>query len=373
MAANRTALFCATAFLTVMIKDFSDIFDSLPGCYLLLAPRAPDFIILGVNRAYASVTRTGKEIIGRPLFEVFPDNPADPGATGVKNLTASLMTVLATGKEHVMDIQRYDTRQPGSDAFDIRYWKPVNTPVFNAQGAIGCIIHSAEDVTDAVLLRKDLKAQEVRSQQQITDAVRTTQELERMEISQELHDNVNQLLNMARLYLELELRSGAHSGEHLKQGHNLVTRAMAEVRKISEALVHSSVEEQNLEAALEELLGQVMEVKKINVCKKIELPDEALIESKVKTILFRIVQEQVTNVVKHSGARNLFIDLTFREGDLELSIRDDGRGFDTTNYTRGMGFQNMKTRAALMDGRVLITSAPGDGCQVQVILPAAGR
>lgn len=356
-----------------MINQFADIFDSLPGCYLILAPQPPDFPILAINKAYASITRTGKEIIGRSLFEVFPDNPNDPQASGVKNLTASLMTVMHTGKVHLMPIQRYDTRQPGSETFDIRYWKPVNIPVFNPDKTVQCIIHSVEDVTDTVLLRKDLKDREGLSQKQITDAVRTTQELERMEISQELHDNVNQLLNMARLYLELGLRPGATSEGHLLQGHALVKKAISEVRKISGALVHSSVEEQNLETALEELLEQVMEIKQINVFKKIELPDEALIEAKVKTTVFRIIQEQLANVVKHSEARNLFIDLAFNNRDLELIIRDDGRGFDITNYNKGMGFLNMKSRAALMDGKVLITSAPGDGCQVQVIIPAAGR
>ncbi|HEY1114459.1 MAG TPA: ATP-binding protein [Chitinophagaceae bacterium] len=354
-----------------MSNELLNIFDSLPGCYLVLAPEAPAFTILGVNKAYAAVTRTGEEIIGRPLFDVFPDNPGNPVADGVKNLTASLMTVLQTGRKHVMPIQRYDTRQPGSDVYDIRYWKPVNIPVLRADGTLQCIIHSVEDVTEAVLLRRDLYEKECISQQQLTDAVRTTQELERMEISQELHDNVNQLLNMARLYLELGLRTGTGAEPHIQEGHALVQKAIEEVRKISEALVHSSEEEQNLEAALEVLLDQVMEVKKINVVKQIELPDEALIESKVKTALFRIVQEQVANVVKHSEAKNLFIELSFRERELELTIRDDGRGFDMGQHSKGMGFRSMKSRAAIMDGRVLITSAPGDGCQVRVVLPAS--
>lgn len=354
-----------------MKKDFAAIFDALPGCYLILSPEAPDFIIQGMNKAYASVARSGKEIIGRPLFTVFPDNPANPDASGVKNLTASLKTVLATGKPHVMAIQRYDTRQPGSDTFDVRYWKPVNVPVFDADGTIWCLIHSVEDVTDAVLLRKDLHEKDGMSQKQITDAVRTTQELERLEISQELHDNVNQILNMARLYLELGLRPGGGAEGHLKQGHALVKKAMEEVRKMSHALRHSSVEEQNLEEALEGLLGQVMEVKKINVVKKIALPDESLVEAKVKTALFRIVQEQVANVVRHSEARNLYIDLDFKDRNLELTIRDDGRGFDMNNYNKGLGFMNIKSRAAIMDGRVLIHSSPGDGCQVQVILPVS--
>lgn len=352
-----------------MIKDFAAIFDSLPGCYLILSPEAPDFIIQDVNQAYASVARRGKEIIGRPLFDVFPDNPADPAASGVKNLTASLMTVLTTGKPDVMAIQRYDTREPGSATFDVRYWKPVNIPVFKEDGTIGCIIHSVEDVTDAVLLRNDLREKDGISQQQIIEAVRTTQELERLEISQELHDNVNQTLNMARLYLELGLRPGAPSPSHLKQGHALLKKAMDEVRKMSHALQHTSPEEQDLEESLESLLGQVMEVKKINVFKKIALPDEALVEAKMKTALFRIVQEQVANVVKHSEAKNLYIDLAFKDKNLELTIRDDGRGFDMSNYPKGLGFLNMKSRAAIMDGRVLIHSAPGDGCQVRVIVP----
>lgn len=352
--------------------NFDNIFDALPHCYLVVSPQAPEFRILGVNDAYLTVTRTAKDIVGRGLFDVFTDNPNNPNATGVKNLTASLMTVLETGKKHVMAIQRYDTRRPDNSGFDIRYWKPENIPVLNADGQIRCIIHSAEDVTDLVLLRKDLQERDVIKQQQITEAVRTTQELERMEISQELHDNVNQILNAARLYLELARQPGADMEEYLAQGHSLVQKAMEEVRKISHALVHASADERNLSATLEELLDQVMTFKKINVFKKIQLPDEALIESKVKTTLIRIVQEQLANVVKHSEAKNLYIDVSFNDNNLDLTIRDDGRGFDMNAYNRGLGFQNMKSRAAMMDGSVLITSSPGDGCRIQVSLPHKG-
>lgn len=350
------------------MHDFAAIFDALPGNYLILSP---DFIILGANRAYLKATQTSPEIIGRPLFDVFPDNPDDPRATGVKELTASLRKVLLTGQQDVMPILRYDTRLPGSSRFRVRYWKPVNIPVTDDRGGIKYIIISVEEVTDLVLLRKDLKEKDSQTQKQITDAILTTQELERMEISQELHDNVNQILNTARLYLERAMQSPPDNEGLLQQGHALVAKAIEEVKKLSLALLHLSTEEQHLTTTLEQLLEEVIVLKQINVFKTFQLPDEALIESKLKTTVIRIVQEQLANVVKHSGARNLYIDLAFRDNQLELNIRDDGKGFDMDQPHKGLGFQNMRNRAALMDGRVLISSYPGDGCQIKVTLPLA--
>jgi PAS domain S-box-containing protein len=90
-----------------------------------------------------------EDVIGHPLFEVFPDNPDDPGATGVRNLQASLQEVIRTGKPHRMTLQKYDIRTP-EGGFGERYWDPLNTPVFDDRGRLTHIIHRVEDVTEQV-------------------------------------------------------------------------------------------------------------------------------------------------------------------------------------------------------------------------------
>ena len=123
--------------------------EAAPGAYLVLDPA---LTIVGVTDAYLRATMTVRErIVGRRLFDVFPDNPNDPAATGTRNLRASLEAVLRTAAPQTMAVQKYDIRHPESGEFEERYWKPVNTPVI-IDGKVGYIIHSVEDVTSLVRL-----------------------------------------------------------------------------------------------------------------------------------------------------------------------------------------------------------------------------
>ena len=129
--------------------DFGPWFDGAPDAYLVLAP---DLTIIGVNRAYArSVGVEPDAIVGRPLFEVFPDNPDDPEASGVRNLRASLTRVLTTRMPDAMPVQKYDIPLAGG-GFEARHWSPLNTPVLAEDGSVRAIIHRVEDVTTLVQL-----------------------------------------------------------------------------------------------------------------------------------------------------------------------------------------------------------------------------
>lgn len=130
--------------------DFRAIFETTPGLYLILAP---DLTIVAVNDAYTRATMTVREhILGRGIFDVFPDNPDEPGATGVTNLRASLERVLKIGRADAMPVQKYDVRRPASEGggFEERYWSPINTPVLDPTGRVLWIIHRVEDVTALV-------------------------------------------------------------------------------------------------------------------------------------------------------------------------------------------------------------------------------
>jgi PAS domain S-box-containing protein len=116
----------------------------------------PDLTIVAVSDAYLRATMTNRDdIAGRGIFDVFPDNPDDPGATGVANLRASLGRVRAEKRSDTMAVQKYDIRRPESEGggFEERHWSPVNSPVLGEDGQVAYIIHSVEDVTDMVRLR----------------------------------------------------------------------------------------------------------------------------------------------------------------------------------------------------------------------------
>jgi len=138
--------------------------------YLVLTP---DFNIVAVSDAYLRATLTKREeILGRGIFEVFPDNPNDPSASGVRNLRTSLERVLQGKVSDTMAVQKYDIRKPESEGaeFEERYWSAVNSPVSGPDKEVRYIIHCVQDVTEFVRLKQqgieqrkltdDLKAEE---------------------------------------------------------------------------------------------------------------------------------------------------------------------------------------------------------------------
>src|SRR6202171_1239575 len=133
--------------------DFKSLLESAPGLYLVLAP---DLTIVAVTDAYLAATMTKRsEILGRGLFEVFPDNPDDPEATGVANLRSSLDRVRTKLVPDTMAVQKYDIRRPESKGggFEVRYWSPLNTPVFGPAGSLAYIIHRVAGVTEYIKLK----------------------------------------------------------------------------------------------------------------------------------------------------------------------------------------------------------------------------
>ena len=137
-------------------SDYRALFEQSPGLYLILDPH-DNFRCVAVSKAYLAATLTlEQDVIGRGLFEVFPDNPDDPAADGVSNLRSSLERVIATKKPDGMPTQKYDIRRPDSEGggFEARYWNPVNTPVLGESGELRFIIHQVDDVTEFVRLQE---------------------------------------------------------------------------------------------------------------------------------------------------------------------------------------------------------------------------
>jgi len=167
------------------VPDFRTLFESAPGLYLVLTP---GLTIVAVSDAYLKATMTKRnEILGRGLFEVFPDNPDDPSATGVGNLRASLERVLKNKVPDAMAVQKYDIRRPQSEGgqFEERYWSPVNSPVLGPAMEIAYVIHRVEDVTEFVRLKQQGSEQhrlteklQMRAEQMEAEVYRRAQEIQ---------------------------------------------------------------------------------------------------------------------------------------------------------------------------------------------------
>ena len=209
--------------------DFRVLFESVPGLYLALTPA---YRIIAVSDAYLQATMTRRaDILGRDLFDVFPDNPNDPGATGVRNLHASLQRAIENRRPDAMAVQKYDIRRPDSEGgdFEERYWSPVNCPVMGTNGEVLYVIHRVEDVTEFVRLKQHGVERE-----KMTEELRIQAERNEAEIflrAQELAEANRQLRaandELGRLYRQIgllmaqaddELRVEATSEAHFRDG-----------------------------------------------------------------------------------------------------------------------------------------------------------
>ncbi len=126
--------------------DYGAVFQAVPSAMLVMTP---DLTVVDANEAYLKVSgRSIGELVGRRVFDVFPDNPADPHGTGSRTLRASLERVLASGRWDSMALQRYDVEAAdGSGDFEERYWSLVNVPVLGEDGRVALIVNRAEEVT----------------------------------------------------------------------------------------------------------------------------------------------------------------------------------------------------------------------------------
>jgi signal transduction histidine kinase len=129
--------------------DFRLLFEESPDVLLVLLPDAPRFTMVAATNARFRATHTTRDTLGQGLFELFPDNPDDPAASGTANLRASLERVLATRQADTMAVQKYDIR--GADGgFEAKYWSPKNLPILSETGEVLYILHRVEDVTELV-------------------------------------------------------------------------------------------------------------------------------------------------------------------------------------------------------------------------------
>ncbi len=410
--------------LLVAISDVSDrkraerihlhfraLFESLPGLYLVLTP---DLRIVAVSDAYLAATMTRREaIVGRGLFEVFPDNPDDPNASGTSNLRASLDRVRGSATTDTMAIQKYDVRRPNGE-FEVRFWSPVNSPVVGADGRLEYIIHRVEDVTDFVRAKENAGAEV-----SVTARVEQAQ-AEVFRSSQQLH-LVNEQLRSANAELEAFSYSVSHDlraplrhidgfAEMLvkRAGDGMDATGQRYLKNISAAAKRMGVliddllsfsrmgraELQCREISIATIVAEATaELQPALIGRRIdweigELPSVWADASLVRLVLTNLL----SNAIKYTRTRELAKitvgSLVSSPSEVVIFIRDNGVGFDMTYVEKlfgvfqrlhradefegtGIGLANVRRIVVRHGGRVWAEGCVGEGATFYFSLPTA--
>ncbi|MEJ8842519.1 PAS domain S-box protein [Lacibacter sp. H375] len=247
---------------------------------------------------------------------------------------------------------------------DEMYMQIVSNKIqYNNRSAIMAI---ASNVTEKIKLERKLEEERQKMEQEITRAVIVAQEKEREEIGRELHDNVNQILASSRLYLGLVKEKGDEYISYIDESDVLIRNAIQEIRHLSHALIPPAMQDADLEKSINSLINVVQEGSGIIVSKEVSIVDKSIMSEQLKLTIYRILQEQVNNILKYSKASTLEIQLLQADYKIVLRVKDNGVGFDPAQKTAGVGLMNIRTRAALQGGEVIMITSPGNGCELHV-------
>ncbi|MEW6707631.1 MAG: ATP-binding protein [Pseudomonadota bacterium] len=413
--------------------DFRTLFEHSPGLYLALLPDAPRYTIVAVSNAYAQATMTRREeILGRGLFDVFPDNPDDPQASGVRNLSASLDRVRATGAADAMAVQKYDVRRPDAQGggFEERWWSPVNSPAFAADGTLAYIVHRVEDVTEFVRLKQQgaerekltdelrqrteameteifLRAQQIqRANEKLREATAAmlrlyekTRELDRLKIqffanvSHELRTPLMLILGPVRQLLAAQPPSGLRRDlEVVERNAVLLLRHvndLLDIARLDEHMLAPSYAQSDL-AALVRRVADHFESASREFGIQLQVDAPAQLQAQLDPrMLQRVLINLVSNAVKFSP-RDAPVRLALREqqGQAVLEVADSGPGIPPESREQvferfrqldggaqrrhggtGLGLAIVREFVRLHGGDIGVGDAPEGGALFTVKLP----
>jgi signal transduction histidine kinase/ActR/RegA family two-component response regulator len=390
--------------------DFRTLFEAAPGLYLVLDP---EFRIVAVSDAYLAATMTRRDdIVGRGIFDVFPDNPDDPDATGVDNLRSSLERVRSRRVPDTMAVQKYDIRRPDADGggFEVRYWSPCNSPVLGEHKRLAYIIHRVEDVTEFVRLQERESRQEAITHE--LEERTATMEAEILRRSQELQETNKQLRAansakndfLSRMSHELRSPLGAIMGfgqllafadieEEQRQKVSMILKASNHLLGIvDEVLDISRVEEGSLSISAEAVAVQPLIDDALELMRPLAEGMEVVIHPPElaggngyvfadNQRLKQVVINLIANAIKYNrrgGDVRIAVERTGRDR-VRISVADSGKGIEQASLDKlfvpferldaavsgiegtGLGLAVSRSLIEAMGGTIGAASTPGVG------------
>lgn len=403
-------------------QQFRALFESAPGAYLVIEPGT--YRIVAVSDTYLQATMTQRQaILGKTLFEVFPDDPADPAATGTRNLRASLQRVEATRRADAMTVLRYPIPRPASagGGFEQRWWSPLNSPVCGPDGKLTYIIHRVEDVTPIIQSDQangqaaiDLRTLENRAQQLMAGVLLRAQELqqanEHLKQSEEQLRKANgELADFAAIVshdLKSPLRAVSTLAGWLKSDYDeklddegrdhldeMVRRVGRMDRMIDDILEYARLgrsEGQPTAVDLTELVTLLVQDLDPPANVQIEVPGDLPTIEGDPVRLRQLFQNLIGNAIKHNNKPQAQIRVTWTDGPSAwtFGVMDNGPGIEPKHHERifrmfqtlvprdktdstGVGLALVKRIVDKAGGRIWVESHLGTGSTFYFTWPKA--
>lgn len=212
-------------------------------------------------------------------------------------------------------------------------------------------------------------------EQKLTRAIINTQEDERYQIGAELHDNVCQLLAATQMTMGVIKRYVPSTAHQLfEQADEHIILATKEIRNLSHQLAPAFFDDTTLHEAFMKLLSSVNIEKRFKITLDFERKIlNHTINQTINLTLYRILQEQIRNILKHANATQINVQVSLNQNILCMQIADNGVGFNIDKAKGGIGFANMMRRATMFDGKFEVTSSVGNGCKIIVKIPVSNR
>ncbi|HEY5368054.1 MAG TPA: PAS domain S-box protein [Hanamia sp.] len=338
-------------------KNLSDsLINSLPGL----------FYLFDKNGKFLRWNKNVEKISGLSHEEVASIHPLDLfGREDQLIIKRAIKEVFDNGRAEVE--AKFDTKEYGRIPF---YFNGSSTEIKGEK----CLIGTAIDITQLTQAKEALHQMEqkamgrkVLEQKKISRAIINAQEKERTYIGRELHDNVNQLLASTRIYLGIATKDNDRTKQLLKYPMELLDNSIAEIRSLSHQHVAplQNVDLKQLVIGLLNLLEKSAVIKtKFEYDIHGKFSDDDL-----KLNIYRIVQEQVNNIIKHSEATKVNIVIKNCSKNVNIVMKDNGKGFDITKGRQGIGISNIINRINSFNGEMAIKSAPGKGCELKIKIP----
>ena len=314
--------------------------------------RLPDYPLIFVNQGFSKITGyTYEEAIGGNCRYLQGEN-TDP--VSIKAISAAIRS------NTPIQIELINYKKNGE-----LFWNYLSiTPIFNDQKELTHYIGIQDDITE--IKKKRLEKQNIEAEKLIAKTMLIAEKKERHRVGMELHDNISQMLTSVKLYLAIARKKLHSEIEPLTIAVDILSDAIEEVRALSRKLVTPSLYEKGLIVVLSKLIKNTQEVVDFTLKFTAEeyLP-ESLTEIQ-ELIVFRIVQEQLNNIIKYSKATEVSVKLVICEKKCCLYITDNGIGFNTEAVHTGIGLSNMRTRVEAVKGNLKLTSTLGKGTDLFV-------
>ncbi len=227
------------------------------------------------------------------------------------------------------------------------------------------IINSLEKIESQIYVEN----QKVRKIKEKTNAVLVAQELERSQMGYELLENINQILAASNLYIDCAITEEDTRMTFMQNSKKYILMAIDEIKKMSQVVMPPTFEVVGLADSVKNWIAFKQPPNNMKFRTEWKNFNERLVDDKLQLTVYRIVQEQLNNIFKYSSAENVYISVEQTTDSLKLLVKDDGVGFDTSKITKGVGLQNIDTRADIHNGKMVLESKPGEGCILTVTFP----